>query len=103
MLGETRCSAFDVVQEARIVHMELQTFTMDQKLDELEVEKTKNLGNMTNALLMMASSMDNLTRVFILPSCLVFHHCVGVFVQFGVMVSSTCFLESLSLCACKYI
>ena len=35
---------------------------MDQKLYELEVERTRNLGNMTNALLMLASSMDALTR-----------------------------------------
>jgi hypothetical protein len=35
---------------------------MEQKLYVLEAERTKNLGNMTSALLMMASSMDALTR-----------------------------------------
>lgn len=71
--------AFDVAWEARM--KELQTFIMDQILYELEVEKTKNIGNvMTNALLMMASSIYALTRFFILPFCLVFHHYVGVFV-----------------------
>ena len=42
---------------------------MDQNFYELEVESTKNHGNMTSALLMLASSMDTLTRyIFILPS-----------------------------------
>ena len=40
---------------------------MDHKLYELEVERTKNLGNMTSALLMLASFMDALTRLTILP------------------------------------
>ena len=35
---------------------------MDDKLYDLEVERTKNLGNMTSVLLMLASSMDALTR-----------------------------------------
>ena len=35
---------------------------MDKKLYDLEVERTRNLGNMTSALLMLASSMDALTR-----------------------------------------
>lgn len=54
--------AFDTAREARIAQKELQTSSMDQKLYELEVERTKNLGNMTTALLMLASSMDTLTR-----------------------------------------
>ena len=39
---------------------------MDKKLYELEVERTRNLGNITSALLMLASSMDALTRYTIL-------------------------------------
>ena len=34
---------------------------MDKKLYDLEVERTRNLGSMTSALLMLASSMDALT------------------------------------------
>lgn len=54
--------AFDKAREARIAHKETEVASMDQKLYELEVERTKNLGNMTSALLMLASSMDALTR-----------------------------------------
>ena len=54
--------AFDTAREARIAQKESQTASMDQKFYELEVERTKNLGNMTSALLMLASSMDTLTR-----------------------------------------
>jgi hypothetical protein len=54
--------AFDSAREARIARKDAETFNMEQKLYELEAERTKNLGNMTTALLMMASSMDALTR-----------------------------------------
>ena len=54
--------AFDSAREARIARKDADTFNMEQKLYELEAERTKNLGNMTTALLMMASSMDALTR-----------------------------------------
>ena len=54
--------AFDRAREARIARKEMQATAMDQKFYELEVERTKNLGNMTTALLMLASSMDTLTR-----------------------------------------
>ena len=60
--------AFDRAREARIAQKETDVISMDQKLYELEVERTKNLGNMTSALLMLASSMDSLTRSFALPS-----------------------------------
>ena len=60
--------AFDMAREARIAQKETDVISMDQKLYELEVERTKNLGNMTSALLMLASSMDSLTRYFALPS-----------------------------------
>ena len=43
---------------------------MDKKLYKLEVERIKNLGNMTTALLMLASSMDAFTRFCALPSSL---------------------------------
>jgi hypothetical protein len=59
--------AFDRAREARIVQKETDVVSMDQKLYELEVERTKNLGNMTTALLMLASSMDVLTRYYTLP------------------------------------
>ena len=55
--------AFDTAREARITKKEMVATTLDQKLYELEVERTKNLGNMTSALLMLASSMDTLTRL----------------------------------------
>ena len=54
--------AFDTAREARLIQKETQAATMEQKFYELEVERTKNLGNMTGALLMLASSMDALTR-----------------------------------------
>ena len=54
--------AFDMEREARIRQKESDTSTMDQKFYELEVERTQNLGNMSSALLMLASSMDTLTR-----------------------------------------
>ena len=54
--------AFDTTREARIARKESQATNMDQNFYELEVEKTINLGNMTSALLMLASSMDTLTR-----------------------------------------
>ena len=57
--------AFDTAREARLTHKETQAAEMDSKLYELEVERTRNLGNMTSALLMLASSMDTLTRYVI--------------------------------------
>ena len=62
--------AFDRAREARIAQKESDVVSMDQKLYELEVERTKNLGNMTAALLMLASSMDVLTRYSALPPIL---------------------------------
>jgi hypothetical protein len=54
--------AFDTAREARITKKDMVAASLDQKLYELEVERTKNLGNMTAALLMLATSMDTLTR-----------------------------------------
>lgn len=54
--------AIDTAREARLSHKETQAAAMEQKFYDLEVERTKNLGNMTGALLMLASSMDALTR-----------------------------------------
>ena len=54
--------AFDNARETRIAKKESHAAEMDDKLYDLEVERTKNLGNMTSALLMLASSMDALTR-----------------------------------------
>ena len=59
----TEVFAFDTAREARIAHKESHAAHMDDKLYNLEVERTKNLGNMTSALLMLASSMDALTRL----------------------------------------
>ena len=52
----------DKAREVRIANKEVEASHMDNKLYELEVERTRNLGNMTSALLMLASSMDTLTR-----------------------------------------
>jgi hypothetical protein len=68
--------AFDKAREARIAQKETHVITMDQKMYELEVERTKNLGNMTGALLMLASSMDALTRSYAQPSFNL--HCMSV-------------------------
>ena len=59
--------ALDTARETRIAHKEAQAFNMDNKLYELEVERTRNLGNMTSALLMLASSMNTLTRYYVQP------------------------------------
>jgi hypothetical protein len=58
----TEMLAFDTAKEARLAHKDAEAMNLDHKLYELEVERTKNLGNMTSALLMLASSMDALTR-----------------------------------------
>ena len=58
----TDALAFDTAREARIAQKELQATSMDQKYFDLEVERTKNLGSMTTALLMLATSMATLTR-----------------------------------------
>lgn len=62
--------ALDMARETRMAHKEAETSNMDNKLYELEVERTKNLGNMTSALLMLASSMDALTRFCVQPTSL---------------------------------
>ena len=61
----TEVMALDTAREARIAHKESEASSMDNKLYELEVERTRNLGNMTSALLMLASSMDTLTRSYV--------------------------------------
>ena len=64
--------AFDTAREARIAHNESLAANMDQKFYELKVERSRNLGNMTSALLMLATSMDTLTRYAIHPSPFLF-------------------------------
>lgn len=64
--------ALDIAREARIAHKEAEASDMDRKLYDLEVERTKNLGNMTSALLMLASSMDALTRFCVQPTLVAF-------------------------------
>lgn len=78
--------ALDTAREARIALKEAQNSDMDEKLYCLEVERTKNLGNMTSVLLMLASSMDALTR-FCAPPFFVFMHALVGLVGLGV---STC-------------
>lgn len=57
---------------------------MNQKFYELEVERTRNLGNMTSALLMLASSMDTLTRFVSTTSPLAFGFSLKALSQFNV-------------------
>ena len=64
--------AFDNAREARLSQKETQAAHMDQKFYELEVERTKNMGNMTTALLMLATSMDTLTRYCCLHATILF-------------------------------
>ena len=66
----TEMMALDTAREARNAQKDAEAFNMDKKLYELEVERTRNLGNMTSALLMLASSMDTLTRFCVQPSTL---------------------------------
>ena len=54
--------ALDIARETRIANKEAEAFHMDKKLYELEVERIKNLENMTSVLLMLASSMDAITK-----------------------------------------
>ena len=70
--------AFDTAREARIARKDNEVTSMDNKLYELEVERTKNLGNMTSALLMLASSMDALTRFFVLNNSICLQLCPQV-------------------------
>ena len=58
--------AFDTAREARLAKKDKEVINMDKKLYELEVERTRNLGNMTSTLLMLASSIDALTRYTLL-------------------------------------
>jgi len=64
--------AFDMARESRIAKKEVESFHMDKKMYELEVERTRNLGNMTSTLLMLASSMDALTMYYVQPSAPLF-------------------------------
>ena len=74
--------ALDTARESRIALREAQTLDMDERLYNLEVERTKNLGNMTSALLMLASSMDALTR-FCAPPLFAFFACTHWVGRFG--------------------
>ena len=74
----TKVFTFDIAREAKIAHKESHATHMDYKIYDLEVEMTKNLGNMTRALLMLASSMDVLTGFciqffFFIWACFVRH------------------------------
>lgn len=71
---------FDTTREARLALKKAQTVDMDEKLYCLEVERIKNLDNMTNALLMLALSMDALTRLcsFLFSTLWAFILCGGL-------------------------
>lgn len=81
--------AFDTAREARIAQKESQAASMEQKFYELEVERTKNLGSMTAALLMMATSMATLTRFFSYTPApfMFFPHVVRLLVWFPVWLA----------------
>lgn len=59
--------AFDIARETKIVQKESEVTNMDKKLYKLEVERIKNLSNMTTASMILASSIDALTRFCALP------------------------------------
>jgi hypothetical protein len=80
--------ALDTARETRIARKDSEGVSMDQKLYELKVERTRNLGNMTSALLMMASSMDALTRLCLL-TCTTHYACAS---------SSSCSWVVCSVC-----
>ena len=80
--------ALDTTREARIAQKEAQIVSMDQKLYELEVERTNFLGNMTFALLLLASSMDALTRLCIISSFFELGLILEVLVFVGVFLCS---------------
>ena len=73
--------ALDIAREARISQKEAEASNLDKKLYELEVERTKNLGNMTSALLMLVTSMDALTRCCVYPAPIPIdlHSCIILF------------------------
>lgn len=71
---KTDVLGLDTAREARIARKELQAASMDQFFFELEVERTKNLGSMTTALLMLATSMNTLTRLCFRPPFLKCHN-----------------------------
>ena len=70
--------AFDTAREAQTIQKESQAASMEQKFYELEVERMRNLGNMTSVLLMLASIMDTLTRYKSPP----FYHMCAPFKSF---------------------
>ena len=79
--------AFDTAREARLVQKDSDAINMDNKMFELEAERTRNLGNMTTALMMLASSMDALTRSYNQPYSFQSQVPIMVFVSLG---GSTC-------------
>ena len=79
--------AFDTAREARLAQKETDALHMDNKMFDLEVERTRNLGNMTTALMMLASSMDALTRSYIQSCSFQFRFAFKFFVSLG---GSTC-------------
>ena len=80
--------ALNTARETRIAHKKTQVVSIDKKIYELEVEGTKFLGNMTNALSLLASSMDALTRFCILSSSFELGFILEVLVFLGVIPCS---------------
>lgn len=60
---ETDVLAFDTAREAKSVKNESRTANMDQFFYELKVKKTKNVGNMTSVLILLASSYEHSYKV----------------------------------------
>ena len=94
----TEVMALDTAREVRIANKEAEAFNMDNKLYDLEVERTRNLGNMTSALLMLASLMDTLTRLCVNPLTLFLLVVMDFMLYVYVFLcdqSSACELDSL--------
>ena len=83
--------AFDTAREVRIAQKKAQTMNTDQIFYELEVERIYFSGNMTSVLLMLASSIDALTRFCVLPSFLEFWLILKVLVFSGIFLHSSYF------------
>ena len=90
----TEVMALDIAREARIAQKEVESSSMDKKIYELEVERTKNLGNMTTALLMLATSMDALTRFCVYTLPIQLHSIPNVMLYVDVLL---CTLSSVSV------
>ena len=95
--------AFNTAREAKIVQKENDVTNMDNKMFELEVERTRNLGNMTTALMMLASSMDALTRCSNQSCTLELLFPILVFVSFGGSICAHHYARALGNPICRLL